>query len=75
MAANNAEKLLGLCDFRSFSSTPIDRGIGIRRFGVEKATFDFVKGAQAKNHSVPENRDASILVREPYGFSDRFRSF
>ena len=29
--------------FRSFSSTAIDRGIGIGRFGVEKATFDFFK--------------------------------
>ena len=27
--------------FRSFSSTAIDRGIGIGRFGVEKTTFDF----------------------------------
>ena len=37
--------------FRSFSSTAIDRGIGIGRFGVEKTTFDFLKktyGAQAK---------------------------
>ena len=29
--------------FRSFSSTAIDRGIGIGRFGVEKTTFDFLK--------------------------------
>ena len=37
--------------FRSFSSTAIDRGIGIGRFGVEKATFDFFRkmyGAPAK---------------------------
>ena len=27
VAANNADKRLGLCDFRSLSSTPIDRGI------------------------------------------------
>ena len=51
--------------FRSFSSTAIDRGIGIDRFGVEKTTFDFcteMYGAPAKNCSGPENRDASILV-------------
>ena len=51
--------------FRSFSSTAIDRGIGIGRFGVEKTTFDFCRemyGAPAKNCSGPENRDASILV-------------
>ena len=29
--------------FRSFSSTAIDRGIGIGRFGVEEATFDFCR--------------------------------
>ena len=29
--------------FRSFSSTAIDRGIGIGRFSVEKTTFDFFK--------------------------------
>ena len=28
--------------FRSYSSAAIDRGIGIGRFGVEKATFDFL---------------------------------
>ena len=51
--------------FRSFSSTAIDRGIGIERFGVEKTTFDFcteMYGARAKKCSGPENRDASILV-------------
>ena len=51
--------------FRSFSSTAIDRGIGIGRFGVEKTTFDFcteMYGAPAKICSGPENRDASILV-------------
>ena len=51
--------------FRSFSSTAIDRGIGIGRFGVEKTTFDFcteMYGAPAKNCSGPENRDASILL-------------
>ena len=29
--------------FRSVSSTAIDRGIGIGRFGVEKTTFDFCR--------------------------------
>ena len=51
--------------FRSFSSTAIDRGIGIGRFGVEKKSFDFcteMYGAPAKNCSGPENRDASILL-------------
>ena len=28
--------------FRSFSSSSIDRGIGIDRIGVEKATLDFI---------------------------------
>ena len=51
--------------FRSFSSTAIDRGIGIDRFGVEKTTFDFcteMYGAPAKHCSGPENRNASILL-------------
>ena len=37
--------------------------IEIDWIGVEKTTFDFSRemyGAQAKNCSVPENRDASI---------------
>ena len=70
--------------FRSFSSTAIDRGIGIDRFGVEKTTFDFcteMYGAPAKNCSGPENRDASILLRRLLGYVltfstvfDRFRA-
>ena len=51
--------------FRSFSSTAIDRGIGIDRFGVEKMRFDFcteIYGAPAKNCSGPENRNASIVL-------------
>ena len=51
--------------FRSFSSTAIDRGIGIGRFGSKNSTFDFcteMYGAPAKNCSGPENRDASILL-------------
>ena len=46
-----------------FSSTSIDRGIEIDRIDVGKSIFE-IKGAiacaQAKNCSVPENRDASI---------------
>ena len=51
--------------FRSVSSTAIDRGIGIDRFGVEKMRFDFCReiyGAAAKTCSGPENRNASILL-------------
>ena len=51
--------------FRSFSSTAIDRGIGIGRIGVEKTPFDFCRemyGAPAKKCSGPENRDASISL-------------
>ena len=43
--------------FRSFSSTAIDRGIGIERFGVEKTTFDFcteMYGAPAKIVRAPK---------------------
>ena len=52
-------------NFYSFSSTPIDRHIGIDGLDVEKATFDSfreINGAPAKNCSVPENRDASISL-------------
>ena len=38
--------------FRSFSSTAIDRGIGIRRFGVEKTTFDFLKKYRARKQKI-----------------------
>ena len=50
--------------FFCVSSSAIDRGIGIGRFGVEKMMFDLfekIQGAQAKKCSGPENRDASIL--------------
>ena len=44
-------------NFRYFSSTSIDRGIGIDRIGVEKTTFDFFRetyGAQAKTVRAPK---------------------
>ena len=43
--------------FRSFSSTAIDRGIGIGRFGVEETMFDFCRemyGAPAKIVRAPK---------------------
>ena len=55
---------------KSLLSPAIDRGVGIGRFGVEKATFDFcteMYGAPAKNCSGPENRDASILLGKLLG--------
>ena len=51
-------------NFRSFSSTSIDRGIDMDRIGVEKSMLRSKResrGESAKNCSVPENRDASIL--------------
>ena len=73
-----------LVRFRSFSSTAIDRRIGIAGFGMEKITFDSFRkiyGAQAKNCSGPENRDASIssckYIASAHIFSivfDRFRA-
>ena len=68
------------CFRRSFSSTAIHRGIGIGigRFGVEKATFDFfkkIRGVPAKKCSGPENRDASILVGRHIANAMIFRPF
>ena len=61
----HANILQALTFFRSFSSTAIDRSIGIDRFDVKKTTFVFFRKmycAQAKNCSGPENRDASISL-------------
>ena len=40
---SSCKRMATRCKFRSFSSTAIDRGIGINRFDVEKATLDFFK--------------------------------
>ena len=53
-----------LSNFRSFLSTSIDRVIDIDRIGIEKSMLlgkGESRGESAKNCSVPENRDASIL--------------
>ena len=50
--------------FRSFLSTSIDQVIDIDRFGVENSNLHSKgesRGESAKNFTVPENRDASIL--------------
>ena len=67
--------------FRSFSSTAIDRGIGIDRFGVEKATFDFCRenlGRASKTLFGPRKPRCVDFSRqtysERYDFFDRFRS-
>ena len=64
--------------FRSFSSTSIDRRIGIDQIGVGKTTVDFlgkIHGAPAKNCSGPENRDASILLGRHVANAMIFRPF
>ena len=82
MIANNAEKLLRLCDFRLFSSTAIGRGIGIGQVGVEKPMFDFFQkryGAPAKQKFGPRKPRCVDFSRQTYSnrydFCDRFRSF
>ena len=68
------------CNFRSFPSTSIDRGIGIDRFGVENPMFYFnwqINGAPAKNVRSPKTAmrqyQLANILRSVVNF-DRFRA-